>query len=299
MSQLRHRHYWGFVVIAACMILGANTAALGQVSVGVGIAVPGLSLGINIPAYPDLVAIPGYPVYYAPRLGVNLFFYDGMYWLFAEDNWYYSSWYDGPWYFAQPAFVPDFILRIPIFYYRRPPPYFLSWNREGPPRWGERWGRAWEDRRRGWNRWNRAAVPPRAPLPSYQRQYPRSRYPGLGEQRNLENRYYPFRPRTPEGRPPVQRAPQEGRRFAPQPYRPAPERRQPERQPQVRRAPPGAMQRPAFTRPSPPARIERRGPEASRRPGAGAAPQRNHSGPPGRQQQQQQNEERRRGRPPG
>ncbi len=300
MSQLHGKRYWGIGIIATCVLLGANTAAWGQVSVGVGVAVPGLSLGINIPAYPDLAPIPGYPVYYAPRLGVNLFFYDGQYWLFAEDNWYYSSWYDGPWYLAQPAFVPDFILRIPIFYYRRPPSYFLRWNRAGPPRWGEHWGRTWEDRRRGWDRWNRAAVPPRAPLPSYQRQYPRGRYPGQREQRNLENRYYRFSPRTPEGRPPMQRAPQEGRRFAPQPYRPAPERRQPERQPQVHRAPPGAVQRPGFRQP-PPARSERRGPEASRRPGAAAAPQRNHAGPPGHQQQQQQqrNEERRRGRPPG
>ncbi len=269
MSPLKHRHHRGIGLLAACILLGATTAAWGQVSVGVEVAVPGLSLGITIPAYPSLVPIPGYPVYYAPRLGVNLFFYEGMYWLFAQDNWYYSSWYDGPWYLAQPAFVPDFILRIPILYYRRPPPYFLRWNREGPPRWGEHWGRAWQDRRRGWDRWNRAAVPPRAPLPSYQHRYPRGRYPGLGEQRNLENRYYPFRPRTPQGRAAVQRAPQEGRRFAPQPYRPFPERRQPERRPQVRRAPPGAR----------------------------AAPQRNRSGPAGRQRPPQ--EERRHGRPPG
>lgn len=33
------------------------------------------------PAYPDLVQVPGYPVYYAPRVNENLFFYDGQYWV--------------------------------------------------------------------------------------------------------------------------------------------------------------------------------------------------------------------------
>jgi hypothetical protein len=291
MSQLKHGRYWGIGILAACTLLGANTAALGQVSVGVGVAVPGFRLGIDIPAYPDLVPIPGYPVYYAPRLGVNLFFYDGQYWLFAEDNWYYSSWYDGPWYLAQPAFVPDFILRIPIFYYRRPPPYFLRWNRQGPPHWGERWGRAWEQRRPGWDRWNRAAVPPRAPLPSYQRRYPRGRYPAPGEQRNLENRYYPFRPGNPRSPSPAQRPSRQGRRFAPQPYRPFPEGR-PER-PAPGRIAPREMQRPGAGGP-PPARG--RGPEANGRPRRGAAPQGNHSRSAGRPQRQEQG--RRRSGPP-
>ena len=43
------------------------------------------------------MAVPGYPVYYAPDIGGNYFFYDGRYWVYQDDNWYSSSWYNGPW----------------------------------------------------------------------------------------------------------------------------------------------------------------------------------------------------------
>lgn len=289
MTQRKGRLYSGTAVVAVCILLGGSTLAVGRIQVGVGIAAPGLSIGINIPAYPQLIPIPGYPVYYAPGVSANLFFYDGLYWVFVGDNWYYSSWYDGPWSLAEPEFVPDFILRVPILYYRSPPPYFFRWNRAAPPRWDEHWGRAWQEHRRGWDRWDRASVPPRAPLPGYQRQYPRGRYPGADGQRNLENRYYHYRPRDPRDRSRLEQAPQFGRRIAPQPNRPPQDRRHPQAPPEAHRVPPGAMQRPpAFTRPSPPARVERRSPDANRpgsRPGARPAQPRADSGAPGRQEQ--------------
>ena len=51
-----------------------------------------VSIGINIPTYPRLVAVPGYPVYYAPGVDSNYFFYDGLYWDFEGDQWYSSPW---------------------------------------------------------------------------------------------------------------------------------------------------------------------------------------------------------------
>lgn len=33
-----------------------------------------VSIGINLPIYPNLVVVPGYPVYYAPQLNANYFF---------------------------------------------------------------------------------------------------------------------------------------------------------------------------------------------------------------------------------
>jgi hypothetical protein len=270
--------------VAVCILVGCGPLALGQVRFGVGVAVPGLSIGINIPAYPELAPIPGYPVYYAPGLSTNLFFYDGLYWVFTGDSWYYSSWYDGPWYLAQPELVPDFILRVPIYYYRRPPPYFLGWNRAAPPRWGEHWGPTWEQRRRGWDHWDHRSMPPRAPLPNYQRGYPHDRYPGAGRQGSLENRYYHYRPRDPRDRARMEQAPQQpGRLTAPQPRGPGP-RRRPDGPPGAHRPPPGVTQRPpGFTRPSPPARTGQPRPDASQRPGVQAPPQRNGPGPPGRQ----------------
>jgi len=235
---------FGAATVVACILLGGGQPAVGQVRIGVGVAIPGVSIGIDVPAYPQLVPVPGYPVYYAPGLGMNLFFYDGLYWVFSGDNWYYSSWYDGPWYLAQPELVPDFVLRIPIVYYRQPPPYFLRWNRQAPPHWGERWGRTWEEHRRGWDQWNRRAVPPRAPLPRYQSQYPGSRYPGAERQRTLENRLYPYRPRDPGDRSRLRQAPQFGQRIAPQPNPPprtergAPNARQPAGRPGAQPPPP-------------------------------------------------------------
>ena len=32
------------------------------------------SIGFNVPSYPELVPIPGYPAYYAPNLDANYFF---------------------------------------------------------------------------------------------------------------------------------------------------------------------------------------------------------------------------------
>ena len=177
------------------MLFASATSAIAQVSVGIGIGLPGLSIGINLPAYPEMVPVPGYPVYYAPRLSSNFFFYDGMYWVYQGDNWYASSWYNGPWGMVGPESVPLFVLRIPVRYYRSPPPYFYGWQPEGPPRWGEHWGRGWEQQRSGWDRWNRSSAPAPAPLPVYQRQYSGDRYPQHQQQQQLHNQNYRYQPR--------------------------------------------------------------------------------------------------------
>src|SRR5512141_3076687 len=106
----------------------AFTIASASAQVGVAIGVPGANVGINVPVYPQLVRVPGYPVYYAPQTNANYFFYDGMYWIYEQDNWYASSWYNGPWQFVSPDAVPVYVLRVPVRYYRQPPAYFSSWS---------------------------------------------------------------------------------------------------------------------------------------------------------------------------
>lgn len=181
-------------ILALMLACGSVTSAVAQVSVGVGVNLPGVSIGINIPSYPQLVRVPGYPVYYAPDLGANFFFYDGMYWVYESDNWYASSWYNGPWSLVDPVIVPVFVLRVPVRYYRSPPVYFRAWQPDGPPRWGEHWGRGWEQRRSGWDRWNHGAAPAPAPLPVYQRQYTGNRYPPVEQQRALQSQNYRYQP---------------------------------------------------------------------------------------------------------
>jgi len=183
------------VFFAIGMLLGSATSAMAQVSIGIGIGLPGMSIGINLPAYPDMVPVPGYPVYYAPQQNSNFFFYDGMYWVYQGDNWYASSWYNGPWNRVGPAYVPLYILRVPVRYYRTPPSYFQGWQQDAPPRWGNHWGQGWEQQRKGWDKWNRSAAPAPAPLPVYQRQYYGDRYPQAQQQHQIHDQYYRYQPR--------------------------------------------------------------------------------------------------------
>ncbi len=163
-----------------------------QASLGFGI--PGVSIGINLSSYPELVPVPGYPVYYAPQVNSNYFFYDGMYWAYEQDSWYASSWYNGPWGLVAAEAVPLFVLRVPVGYYRHPPTYFRGWRPDAPPRWGEHWGHAWTQSHRGWDNWNRNAAPAPAPLPAYQRQYSGNRYPAAAQQRALQSQNYRYQP---------------------------------------------------------------------------------------------------------
>ena len=97
------------LTIALSTLFAMAPAAEAQVSFGVNIGIaPGINIGINVPAYPRLVRVPGYPVYYDPRADSNYFFYDGLYWVFQGDDWYSSIWYNGPWSLTDRGYVPLF-----------------------------------------------------------------------------------------------------------------------------------------------------------------------------------------------
>lgn len=184
--------FFGLFLMWVCLV--SLNSAEAQVSIGIGL--PNVSIGINLPLYPQLTPVPGYPVYYAPQLDANYFFYDGMYWVYQNDNWYASAWYNGPWGFVEPNYVPLFVLRVPVRYYRQPPVYFHGWQSNAPPRWGQHWGHGWEQNHHGWNKWNRGSAPAPAPLPAYQRQYSGDRYPRqLEQQQTLRNQHYRYQPR--------------------------------------------------------------------------------------------------------
>jgi hypothetical protein len=182
-----------YLVITLWLALAGLTPAAAQVSFG--FSSGGVSIGINVPTYPRLVRVPGYPVYYAPGLPANYFFYDGLYWVFQDGDWYASEWYNGPWEAVPPDSVPLYVLRVPVRYYRHPPGFFRGWALNGPPRWNEHWGRDWAEHHRDWNRWDRSRMPAPAPLPSYQRRYSGDRYPGRDEQVRERERNYRYQPR--------------------------------------------------------------------------------------------------------
>lgn len=220
------------VLVACLALVSVLPSAHAQISVGV--QLEGVSIGINVPVYPTMARVPGYPVYYDPRGDSNYFFYDGLYWVYRDDVWYESAWYNGPWRARDAIYVPNYVLQVPVRYYRRPPTYFRGWRGNAAPHWDEHWGRDWQRGRPDWNRKDRGPMPARAPLPTYQRDYRGDRYPQEHDrQRTLHDENYRYRPREVSSPPPprAQQAPQrDPRQSAPEqrPQRPAaPEQRAP------------------------------------------------------------------------
>ena len=185
----------GKSIAVAFAVALAFTIASASAQVRVAIGFPAVTVGINVPVYPQLVRVPGYPVYYAPQANANYFFYDGLYWVYQQDTWYASTWYNGPWQVIAPEAVPVHVLRVPVRYYRQPPTYFRSWSADAAPRWDEHWGSSWEQSHRGWNSWNRNSMPQVAPLPVYQRQYTGNRYPSIEQQHILRVQSYRYQPK--------------------------------------------------------------------------------------------------------
>ena len=177
----------------AVLILGLAAAIPAAAAVNV-------SIGINVPTYPVLQRIPSYPVYYAPNLRANYFFYDGLYWVFNAGEWYASSWYNGPWYVVDRYEVPVYLLRVPVRYYRYAPATFRSWRVDAAPRWNVYWGDTWASRRSGWDRYDIRRAPAPAPLPVYQRSYSRDNYPRVEQQAVISSRSYGYQPREAAAR---------------------------------------------------------------------------------------------------
>jgi hypothetical protein len=177
-------------------------------------------IGVDLPAYPEMEPVPESPVYYAPGVESNYFFYDGLYWDFYNDSWYSSAWYNGPWEAVDPVYVPTYVLWVPIRYYRRPPGYFRNWQAGRPPRWSEHWGREWQQRHNAVFTGRGNGVPARAPLPAYQRQFSGANYPRAPQQQNaLHAQRYGYQPNEPV----VQQHYQNRGMAAPQPQQ-APQR---------------------------------------------------------------------------
>jgi hypothetical protein len=152
-------------------------------------------IDVDLPAYPEMQPVPDSPVYYAPGVDSNYFFYDGLYWDFYNDGWYSSSWYNGPWTVVDPVYVPTYVLWVPVRYYHRPPFYFRGWSANRPPRWGEHWGGDWQARHNQIYRGNPGHVA-RAPLPTYQRGFSRENYPRAPQQQSqMHAQNYNYAPR--------------------------------------------------------------------------------------------------------
>src|SRR5262245_26427549 len=116
------------------LLRGLWTAGVGVVAVAASALAGDVNIGINIggpPAPPPppmvieepprLLVVPSSPVYYAPSVPYNFFYYDGRYWTFNAGNWFWGGSVRGPWTYAAVGYVPRPVLAVPVRYYKVPP----------------------------------------------------------------------------------------------------------------------------------------------------------------------------------
>lgn len=118
------------IVAFAAYGLSVSPAHAADVKVGVSIGVPAPPV-IALPAPPQLVVVPGTPVYYAPSLSLNFFAYGGRYYTLHDGAWFVATSHTGPWAFVPMDRVPRPVLGVPATYYKVPPGH--SKGRGGPP----------------------------------------------------------------------------------------------------------------------------------------------------------------------
>jgi len=99
---------------------GATTAGAANVNVGINVGVP-LPPPIVVAAPPQLVVVPGSPVYYAPRVEQNYFVYDRRPYTFHDGHWFVAAAPGRPWTLIATERVPRPILAVPVTYYKVPP----------------------------------------------------------------------------------------------------------------------------------------------------------------------------------
>jgi hypothetical protein len=94
----------------------------------------GFNLNFSLPL--QWAPVPGLPVYYATNAPANIFQYYGQYYAYDGTVWYVAPTYNGPWMVVAPEFVPAILLRVPVVYYRVPPPHLRVGTRGRRPAGG-------------------------------------------------------------------------------------------------------------------------------------------------------------------
>lgn len=120
---LKKRVSGGLAAFAAVLMTSGviATAVSAEVDVNIGIGIPIPNVVIAEP--PSVVVVPGTRVYYAPRAGVDLFFYSGAWYRRDRDHWYKASYYNGPWNVMPPRRIPVALGRLPRDYHVVPANY--------------------------------------------------------------------------------------------------------------------------------------------------------------------------------
>jgi hypothetical protein len=108
-----------FVGIVFITLVGYSAGNCGGVNVNIGIGVPLPQVVIPGPPPvisqdpPAVVVIPGTYVYFAPDVGVDIFFYHGYWYRPHHGHWYRARGYNGPWDNIEGARVPHMVRDLP------------------------------------------------------------------------------------------------------------------------------------------------------------------------------------------
>jgi hypothetical protein len=106
---------------ALLLALGATTAGAASVNVGINVGVPVPPPPVIVASPPQLVVVPGSPVYYAPRVEQNYFVYARRPYTFHDGHWFVASAPGQPWTLIATERVPPPVLAVPVAYYKVPP----------------------------------------------------------------------------------------------------------------------------------------------------------------------------------
>lgn len=149
---MKAKVYKAFGLVA---LFGALLIPCGMKEASAGVNV-NINLGpppIVVARPPEVVMIPGLPIYFVPNLDIDVFFYNGYWWSPRGGYWYRSRAYNGPWRGIDRRYVPAPLFRVPrdyqgIYKRERRIPYGQWKHREKAERGG------WKEHGRGHGRDN-------------------------------------------------------------------------------------------------------------------------------------------------
>ena len=107
-----------------------SPVAAGSLRIGIDITPPPPPR-IVLTAPPQLVVVPGSPVFYAPGVSINFFAYGGRYYSFHDGAWFLATAYGGPWTTISAGRVPQPVLAVPVAYYKIPPGHAKKMHPDG------------------------------------------------------------------------------------------------------------------------------------------------------------------------
>lgn len=133
---------WVIVLLVGSMLLSVGMFSPGTSEAGIGLSAAIPLPGLRLAASPSLALIAGTPVYFAPDVEADLFFYHGNWYRPYGGEWYVSAEFGGPWGRVSIGNVLRPLVDLPSDYRNEPSSYepvpyavvkrnWIRWEEEG------------------------------------------------------------------------------------------------------------------------------------------------------------------------